>query len=348
MRRFNFEYNLFLNIQNTGRSILKKSIISKAASKKILAAIFTSITIFGLTAISFAGCASTSSSQKSSENKKNPLTRAESIDKVPNLCPAEILQVNLDYDYGLIKHDMYFSTTCNRNRGCNIFLPASYDNEREYPVLYMLHGIFGNEYSFTGDQSLKIRDFLSNMGCSGLSEEMIVVFPDMFAASDPNAKPGFDEAAVANYDNFINDLTTDLMPFIEGKYHVKTGRENTAICGFSMGGRETLYISLMRSDLFAYVGAIAPAPGLVPGRDWAMQHKGQLKEEEVVYKEPLPKLVMICCGTNDGTVGQFPKTYHNLFVKNGIDHYWYEVIGADHNNIAIQSGLFHFLQFVFR
>ncbi|MCR4952442.1 MAG: hypothetical protein K6A43_00065 [Treponema sp.] len=322
---------------------MKKSIIKNAVLSTILAATFTSVM-----AVSFTDCASTSGAQKSTETKKNPLTHAESIDKVPNLCPAEILQVNLDYDYGLIKHDMYFSTTCNRNRGYNIFLPASYDNEHEYPVLYMLHGIFGNEYSFTGDQSLKIRDFLSNMGCSGLSEEMIVVFPDMFAASDPNAKPGFDEVAVANYDNFINDLTTDLMPYIEGKYKVKTGRENTAICGFSMGGRETLYISIMRSDLFNYVGAIAPAPGVVPGRDWAMQHKGQMTEDEFKYSEPLPKLVMICCGTNDGTVGQFPKSYHNLFVKNGVDHYWYEVIGADHNNIAIQSGLFHFLQFVFR
>jgi len=273
---------------------------------------------------------------------------AESISEVQNLCPAEILDFNPDTDYGLIKHGSYFSKSCNRNRNYNIFLPASYDNTKEYPVMYLLHGIFGNEYSFTSDQNLKIRELLSNMMCSNLAEEMIVVFPDMFAASDPNAKPGFNEEAVANYDNFINDLTNDLMPYIQETYQVKSGRENTAICGFSMGGRETLYISLKRSDLFNYVGAIAPAPGLVPARDWAMQHKGQIKEEEAKYSEPLPKLVMICCGTNDGTVGAFPKTYHNLFVKNGVEHYWYEVLGADHNNIAIQSGLFHFLQFVFR
>ena len=311
---------------------MKKSMLT------IPSAILTSIF-----ALCFTACTSTTEVQKSQENP-----RAESIDKVENLCPAELLQVNADTPYGQIKHDTYFSSTCNRYRGYNIFLPASYDNSREYPVFYMLHGIFGNEHSLTGDQNLKIRELLSNMASSGLSEEMIVVFPDMFASSDPNAKPGFDDAAVANYDNFINDLVADLMPYIQSTYRVKTGRENTAIGGFSMGGRESLYISIKRSDLFAYVGAIAPAPGVVPASDWAMKHKGQLEEDEFKYSSPLPKLVMICCGTNDGTVGQFPKSYHNLFVKNGVEHYWYEVNGADHNHIAIQSGLFHFLQFAFR
>lgn len=131
----------------------------------------------------------------------------------------------------------------------------------------MLHGIFGNEYSLTGDQNLKIRELLSNMSSFGLSEEIVVFFPDMYASSDPDAKPAFDAASVAPYDNFINDLVKDLMPFIENNYCVKTGRDNTAICGFSMGGRETLYISIMRSDLFAYAAAIAPAPGAVPARD---------------------------------------------------------------------------------
>ena len=286
--------------------------------------------------------------QKSAESPKAPLTRAATMEEIPERCPAEILQLNRETTYGQIKHETYFSNTCKCDRGFNIFLPASYDNEHIYPVLYLLHGIFGNEYSFTGDQNLKIKELLSNMSSSGLSEEMIVVFPDMYATSDPDIKPGFDAASVAPYDNFINDLVNDLMPFIEKNYSVKTGRDNTAICGFSMGGRETLYISIKRSDLFAYAGAIAPAPGVVPARDWAMEHNGQMTEEEFKYSQPLPKLAMICCGTKDSVVGQFPKSYHELFEKNAVSHYWYEVTGADHDNTTIQSGLFHFLQFVFR
>ena len=276
------------------------------------------------------------------------LSPAATLSEVSNHCPKEILKANPDVDYGKIIHSSYYSTVCSMNRNFNIYLPAGYDGTKKYPVLYMLHGIFGNEYSFTGDQNMHMRELLSNMSSYGLSEEFIVVFPDMFATSNPAIKPSFNEQAVSCYDNFINDLTTDLMPYIESNYSVKTGRENTAICGFSMGGRETLFISLSRSDLFNYACAIAPAPGLVPAKDWAMQHKGQIEEKDLVYKEPVPKLVVVCCGTNDGTVGAYPKTYHNIFEKNGVEHFWYEVIGADHNNIAIQSGLFHFLQFIFK
>lgn len=55
------------------------------------------------------------------------------------------------------------------------------------------------------------------------------------------------------------------MPYIESHYSVKTGKDNTAIMGFSMGGRESLYISMKRPDLFGYVGAVCPAPGVSPG-----------------------------------------------------------------------------------
>lgn len=52
------------------------------------------------------------------------------------------------------------------------------------------------------------------------------------------------------YDYIINDLTKVLMPAINKEYSTLTGRENTAVCGFSMGGRETLNIGIRRPDLF--------------------------------------------------------------------------------------------------
>ena len=104
------------------------------------------------------------------------------------------------------------------------------------------------------------------------------------------------------------------------------------------------------AQLFGYVGAIAPAPGLVPGKDWAMSHPGMISEEEMKFKEDavLPEVLMVCCGTNDGTVGQFPKTYHNIFKRNEVDHIWFEVMGADHNSHAIRSGFYQFMLRVFK
>ena len=79
-----------------------------------------------------------------------------------------------------------------------------------------------------------------------------------------------------------------------------------------------------------------------------MTHEGSYKEEEVKFADgvTIPDKIIICCGTKDSVVGQFPKSYHNLFVKNGIDHIWYEVPNADHDMNAQYSGLYNFLQFI--
>ena len=89
---------------------------------------------------------------------------------------------------------------------------------------------------------------------------MIVVFPYIYTSKTKEACDGLNLENSLNYDNFIHDLTNDLMPYIEKNFSVKTGRENTAITGFSMGARESLFIGLTRSDLFGYVGAACPAP----------------------------------------------------------------------------------------
>ncbi len=265
------------------------------------------------------------------------------------LCPEEISQKRPDVTYGTVVHKTYASKTTGLDRGVNILLPPNYDETKKYPVLYLLHGIFGNEYSLIQDASCKIPEISGNLAADGLAEEMLIVFPDMYAKTDPAQAPGFSAEAVAPYDNFINDLVNDLIPYIEENFSVLTDRENRAIAGFSMGGRETLFIGFSRPDLFSSVGAIAPAPGLTPGRDWAMSHPGQFQEEELVFdaSAEVPDL-MVCCGDSDKTVGKFPESYHKIMTANGVEHIWYEVPGADHDSTAIRSGLNNFLSFIFR
>ena len=281
--------------------------------------------------------------EKESE-RMNIMDNIEIVEK----CPDEAAARRDDVTYETPAHHSYSSETTGRNRGVNVLLPAGYDASKKYPVLYLLHGIFGDENSMT-DPSNKVPEIVANLFADGVSKEMIVVYPNMYASSDPAQQPGFDNASIAPYDNFINDLVNDLMPYIEENYSVLTGRENTAIAGFSMGGRETLFIGLQRPDLFGYVGAISPAPGLTPGKDWAMEHPGQLSEDELTFdgKDYSPYLLMVCCGTNDGVVGTFPKSYHEIFDKNGTKHVWYEIQGADHDATAIKSGLYNFISNIF-
>lgn len=261
------------------------------------------------------------------------------------LCPQNACEKRSDIEYGRIEDVTYYSETTKCDRKAKVLLPADYDEGKEYPVLYFLHGIFGDENSMLGDPNNKIPEIVGNLSADEVTDDLIVVFPNIFASDDPNLKPGFTAQQVVPYDNFINDLVNDLIPYIESNFAASTLSEKRGIIGFSMGGRETLYIGLSRPDLFSCIGAISPAPGLVPAKDWAMEHKGQLNEDELKYasEDNVPKLLMICCGTKDSVVGTYPKSYHELMDKNGLEHVWYEVPGADHDSNAIRSGLYNFL-----
>lgn len=263
--------------------------------------------------------------------------------EIEERCPVTIEATRGDVEYGEFTHGTYYSTTCELERGYSILLPADYSEDKQYPVLYLLHGIFGDEYSFSNDGANKIKEIVGNMAAEGYIEETIVVCPNMYATSDPNQKPAFDTESCLPYDNFINDLVNDLMPHIESEYSVLTGRENTYLAGFSMGGRETIYITLQRPELFGYVCAISAAPGIVPTTDKFMTHEGMIEESEMKFADGAvePDVFIICCGSKDSVVGTYPEQYHELLETNGSDHIWYEITGADHDNTAIKSGLFN-------
>lgn len=264
-------------------------------------------------------------------------------------CPVSYTIMKVDTDYGEIVKTKYDSKTCGRERNVNIVLPAGYSKDKKYPVLYVLHGIFGDENSMLGDGNSGARVIIGNLVKEGLAKEMIIVFPNMYASTDPNQQPGFDAESVKPYDNFVNDLVDDLMPFMEKNYSVATGKKNTAVLGFSMGGRESLAIGIAHPDKFGYIGAIAPAPGLVPGQDWAMKHEGTYTEDQICFPDDvMPWLLMICAGDKDGTVGQFPKSYHELMDKNSVPHIWYEIPGSDHGDPAISSGIYNFANYAFK
>lgn len=277
------------------------------------------------------------------ENEENITFSKEKVTQT--LCPQKLWDSRENVGKVSVQHVTYFSNTTACERGSNIMLPPNYNVDNKYPVLYFLHGIFGDEYSMINDPNNRLDILVENMLDEKLIKDMIVVFPNMFATGDPELKPGFNMEQTLPYDNFINDLTNDLIPFIEKNYSTLTDRENRAIVGFSMGGRETLYIGLQRSDLFAYICGISSAPGLVPSEDNFMKHEGQLSEDEMVLKctDCEPELIIDCCGTKDSVVGKFPLKYHEIFERNNVKHLWYEVPEADHDSNAIRSGFYNLL-----
>ncbi|MDO5558087.1 MAG: endo-1,4-beta-xylanase [Oscillospiraceae bacterium] len=257
--------------------------------------------------------------------------------KISEFETADSKQEKAGVAYGTVKSGSYYSTTCKRNKPYNILLPANYSTSKKYPVLYVMHGYYENQdrMIIKGNGTMYTRQIIGNAIADGSAEDMIVVFPYIYSSATQADCSGMDDANNAAYDNFINDLTKDLMPHIEKTYSVKTGRENTAITGFSMGGRESLLIGMQRPDLFGYVGAICPAPGVTGSFKWN-------SEEEA------PSLVLITAGSNDTVVYSNPETYHNNFTKNGVPHIYHYVNGGYHGDNSIHAHLYNFVRAVFK
>ncbi|MBR6069166.1 MAG: carbohydrate binding domain-containing protein [Ruminococcus sp.] len=238
--------------------------------------------------------------------------------------------------YGEIQNKTYYSNVCKRNKKYNVLLPPNYDKNKKYPVMYILHGYYENPDRMLtkGNAEMHTREMLGNAIAEGAAKEMICVFPDVYSSATQDAVSGMDNNNNNAYDNFINQLTKDLMPEIEKNYSVLTGKDNTAITGFSMGGRESLLIGMKMADQIGYIGAICPAPGVTGSFKWDSG------------KEPY--FLMITAGSNDQTVYDNPKNYHNSFEQNGVPHVWHYVNGGYHGDNCIRAHLYNFFRIAFQ
>src|SRR4030042_7021128 len=94
---------------------------------------------------------------------------------------------------------------------------------------------------------------------------MLVVMPNGRAEPNDRAEGNmFAPEHVKAFENFENDLLNNVIPFVESTYPVKTGRENRALAGLSMGGGQSLNFGLGNLDTFAWVGGVSSAPNTQP------------------------------------------------------------------------------------
>lgn len=235
----------------------------------------------------------------------------------------------------------YYSTTCEMDRKCNVYLPANYDASKTYPLLLLLHGIGGDHKEWMGGIPEII---IGNLIAAGEAPDMIVVTPDIKAFHKDAVPTGiYSPDSIAAFDNCIHDITIDLMPYLYSNYSIAQGRENTAIAGLSMGGREALYVGLSLPDTFGYVGAFSPAPGVLPYN----VEKGLFEADRFKAADGYDTYIMIVHGQSDDVVGQWPKTYSDTLTANGTGHVYYETQGA-HNFVVWRHGLYNFVKNIFQ
>lgn len=255
--------------------------------------------------------------------------------------PADYTKKKTDVTYGTKKSITYDSKTTGVERKAYVVLPNGYSEEKTYPVVYLLHGIGGDQNEWFQGKPMEI---VGNLIAAGEADEMIMVFPNIRARADDKASYDLSVEHFQAFDNFINDLRDDLMPYIESNYPVKKGRENTAVCGLSMGGRETLNIGLKMPDKFKYIGAFEPAIGVLP---YDLE-KGLFTEDTMTLPDEYKNntFIMIVKGQSDGTVGENPLLYHRALEKNGVPHIYYDMPGG-HDFKVWNNGLYNFAKRIF-
>ncbi len=241
-----------------------------------------------------------------------------------------------DIPHGKIDSISYKSKTVGTTRKALVYTPPKYSKTKKYPVLYLLHGIGGDEKEWL--RGGKPQVILDNLHAEGKIEPMIVVMPNGRAMKDDRAVGNiFDSTKVEAFANFEGDLLNDLVPFVEKNYPVMKNRENRAIAGLSMGGGQTLNFGLGNLDTFSWVGAFSAAPNtktpqeLVPSPEKA---KNSLN------------LLWISCGDEDGLLPYSQRT-HEYLAKNKVPHIYYVEPGV-HDFKVWKNGLYMFSKMLFK
>lgn len=196
-------------------------------------------------------------------------------------------------------------------RRLSVYTPAGYDpsdRKAKYPVLYIMHGIGGDENAWMDGGRLP--QVMDNLIASGQAEKMIVVVTNsnMSQQAAPGEYPGSRNRpqlmVPGNMDGQFEESFLDIVNFIESHYNVYKDKAHRALAGLSMGGFHTVYISANYPDLFDYVCPLSAALN---------DHSDtQAARDSYIYKDldakldrqfkKAPKLYWIACGSADGLI----------------------------------------------
>jgi len=238
-----------------------------------------------------------------------------------------------DIQHGNVEVVSYESRTVGTTRRMQVYTPPGYTPEHQYPVLYLLHGIGGDENEWMGVARPDV--LLDSLIASKKATPMIVVMPNGRAQRNDRAEGDVFAAAPA-FAVFERDLLDDVIPAIESRYSVRADREHRALAGLSMGGGQALNFGLAHLDVFAWIGGFSPAPNT--------REPAELIPDPTAAKSAL-KLLWLSCGSKD-SLFNVSQNLHAYLEELGVPHVW-SVSERGHDGPEWRNNLHGFLQVLF-
>ncbi|MEI6232903.1 MAG: alpha/beta hydrolase-fold protein [Planctomycetota bacterium] len=238
-------------------------------------------------------------------------------------------------EHGKLETVEYDSTTVGVKRKTRVYTPPGYSKDQKYPVLYLLHGIGGDENEWARDGAPDV--ILDNLIAEKKIVPMIVVLPNGRASKDVKPRDPI-PMQIQPFAAFEKELLTDLIPFIEKAYSIKTDRESRALAGLSMGGGQSLNFGLSHLDTFAWVGGFSSAPNTKPPADLIKDPAEATKKLRLLY---------VACGDKDGLF-KISQGVHTMLDEKKVPHVYHVISGGQHNYKLWKGELYHFAQLLFR
>ncbi len=275
------------------------------------------------------------------------------------MIPREYVKFNKDFAGKVV--DINYTTYAYYGDGSEItkhayvYLPPEYDENGQYNVLYLMHGVGGDEYEWEMHKAFsEIKLALDNMIYHKDIEPFIVVVPNGRSCVEYTDKSM--ENANSFYE-FGKELRNDLIPYIEANfatyaeydengYDLTATRDHRAMAGLSMGAMQTINIGICEClDILSYFGAFSAAPTTYDAATIAEKLAG-FEPYDIHY------FYNICGLSDTGSLAAGGGAVNGLSdltdkVKDG-ENMVYQTVNGGHTMSVWKLGFYNFAQIVFK
>ncbi len=248
-----------------------------------------------------------------------------------------------DVPQGAVREIWYLSKVTGGWRHALVYTPPGYDTQTKmrYPVLYLQHG--GGEDETGWIRQGRANFILDNLIASGSAKPMIIVMAYGYAKraghTDPDltgkpfGSPEMMKAMQEMASAFEDDMTQELIPFIDSHFRTMADRDHRGMAGLSMGGMQTFQVTFDHLELFSYIGGFSGAAGPMVLGNRALDPKtdlhGTLSDPDAFAKRV--HLLWLGVGTDEPAMMKTGlERLHTSLDEAKVKHVFYESPGTSH------------------
>ena len=249
----------------------------------------------------------------------------------------------------LTKHEQFGSRLLRNKRDLIVYLPPGYDQQpvRHFPVLYLHDGqnLFDGATSFVPGMDWHVGQTADQLIYEGRVAPLIIVGlynagKQRIGEYTPTRVPKLGGGRANRYAKF---LLEEVRPFVQRRYRVQAGPENTGIGGSSLGGLVSLYLGLRMPHIFGRIAALSPSI-------W-WNERVILRFAAAAPTEPMPR-IWLDIGTREGKrIVEDVERFRDVLLGKGWElgrNLFYGLVeGAEHNEAAWAQRVGPFLEFLF-